>query len=211
MKHLIFIFSTFCILNSPFSILNSAQAAPAPIPQTGQTTCYDAAGAVISCTGTGQDGDKKAGVAWPSPRFTDKGNGTVTDNLTGLIWLKNANCTDTVGGKTPSSGLPWADAITWSNAMASGKCGLTDGSTAGQWRLPTRRELTSLVNRQQANNVNWLNGQGFRSVLSSGYWSSSTYAGNTTLAWCVGMNYGHVDFSYAKTYNFYVWPVRGGE
>ena len=32
------------------------------------------------------------GVAWPNPRFTDNGNGTVTDNLTGLIWLKNANC-----------------------------------------------------------------------------------------------------------------------
>ena len=34
----------------------------------------------------------KKGVAWPNPRFTDNGNGTVTDNLTGLIWLKNANC-----------------------------------------------------------------------------------------------------------------------
>jgi hypothetical protein len=34
------------------------------------------------------------GVAWPNPRFTDNSDGTVTDNLTGLIWLKNANCTD---------------------------------------------------------------------------------------------------------------------
>jgi hypothetical protein len=41
------------------------------IPQTGQTSCYDAAGSSIACSGTGQDGDKKAGVAWPDPRFTD--------------------------------------------------------------------------------------------------------------------------------------------
>ena len=41
---------------------------------------------------TGSDGDLQKGVAWPNPRFTDNANGTVTDNLTGLIWLKNANC-----------------------------------------------------------------------------------------------------------------------
>ena len=61
-------------------------------PKTGQTLCYDSLGAVVPCAGTGQDGEIKAGVAWPSPRFTDNSNGTVTDNLTGLIWLKNANC-----------------------------------------------------------------------------------------------------------------------
>ena len=200
MKHLLFIVSSFFILNSQFSILNSAHAAPAPIPQTGQTTSY----------GAGDDGALKAGVAWPNPRFTDNDNGTVTDNLTGLIWLKNANCTDTVGGKSPSSGLPWVDAITWSNAMASGKCGLTDGSTAGQWRLPTRRELKSLVNRQQANNATWLIGQGFTSVQSNHYWSSSTNAYSTTSAWSVYMNVGNVDYPY-KTVSYYVWPVRGGQ
>ncbi|MGA9347827.1 MAG: hypothetical protein WBW48_03355 [Anaerolineae bacterium] len=36
---------------------------------------------------TGEDGELLKGVTWPSPRFTDNGNGTVTDNLTGLIWL----------------------------------------------------------------------------------------------------------------------------
>ncbi len=32
------------------------------------------------------------GIAWPAPRFTDNMNGTVVDNLTGLVWLKNADC-----------------------------------------------------------------------------------------------------------------------
>jgi hypothetical protein len=149
-------------------------------------------------------------VAWPDPRFTDNTNGTVTDNLTGLIWLKNANCSDTIGGKTPSAGLPWADAITWSNALATGKCGLTDASSAGQWRLPTRRELKSLFNRQQSNSATWLNGQGFTSVQSYVYWSSSTFAYYTANAWYVYVGLGYV-FSNSKTGNYYVWPVRGGQ
>ena len=68
-----------------------ALALPARVPKTGQTQCYDAS-AAIDCAGTGQDGAFQKGVAWPNPRFTDNSNGTVTDNLTGLIWLKNANC-----------------------------------------------------------------------------------------------------------------------
>ena len=61
------------------------------LPKTGQTTCWDTIGNVIPCPGTGQDGEIQAGVAWPSPRFNDNGNGTVTDKLTGLMWTQNAN------------------------------------------------------------------------------------------------------------------------
>ena len=57
-------------------------AAQALVPQTGRTATYAA----------GDDGAIRAGVALPSPRFTDNSDGTITDNLTGLIWLKNANC-----------------------------------------------------------------------------------------------------------------------
>ena len=52
----------------------------APVPKTGQTTPYVA----------GDDGTLQKGVAWPAPRFTDNSNGTVTDKLTGLIWMKDA-------------------------------------------------------------------------------------------------------------------------
>jgi len=62
------------------------------LPATGQTGCWDSSGGSITCADTGQDGDIQAGVALPDPRFTDNGDGTVTDNLTGLIWLINANC-----------------------------------------------------------------------------------------------------------------------
>jgi hypothetical protein len=59
-------------------------------PQTGQTLCYDTLGVIINCSGTAQDGAMQKGVGLPTPRFTDNTNGTITDNLTGLIWLQNA-------------------------------------------------------------------------------------------------------------------------
>ena len=62
------------------------------LAQTGQKACYDENGNVVPCAGTGQDGDTKAGVPWPNPRFTNNGDGTMTDNLTGLMWLRDANC-----------------------------------------------------------------------------------------------------------------------
>ena len=62
------------------------------LPQTGQVTCYNSAGTAIDCAGTGQDGDIRAGVPWPIPRFVDNLDGTITDTLTGLMWLKDADC-----------------------------------------------------------------------------------------------------------------------
>lgn len=63
-------------------VLKTGGPSSAGVSKTGQTTSY----------GTRDDGALQKGVAWPNPRFTDNANGTVTDNLTGLIWLKNANC-----------------------------------------------------------------------------------------------------------------------
>ena len=173
------------------------------LPKTGQTTCYDAAGAVVACAGTGQDGDLQKGVAWPSPRFTDNGNGTVKDNLTGLIWLKDANC---------FSRRTWAQALSDANSLANGSCGLTDGSSAGNWRLPNRKELRSLINYSQANSAAWLNlpAQGFSNVQADYYWSSSTYAFNPASAWSVHMYDGGVGGD-GKTSSYYVWPVRAGQ
>jgi hypothetical protein len=171
------------------------------VPQTGQTICYNTAGTVIDCAGTGQDGAIKSGVAWPNPRFTDNSNGTVTDNLSGLIWLKNANC---FGGQV------WATAISSANSLASGACGLTDGTTAGQWRLPSIRELRGLVDTSRSYPA-LPAGHPFTSVQSNLYWSGSTVAYSTNLAWDVYMSDGNVDQLSSKTYNRYVWPVRSGQ
>jgi len=56
---------------------------------------------------------------------------TVTDNLTGLIWLKDANCSSFFA---PLSWL-MLSSLQW---IIRGYCGLTDGSSAGDWRLPIK-------------------------------------------------------------------------
>jgi hypothetical protein len=155
-----------------------------------------------------EDGATRLGVAWPNPRFTDNSDGTVTDNLTNLVWLKNANA---FGVKT------WTQALADCAALASGQAGLTDGSTAGQWRLPSVRELKSLVCATYANpalantagTARWTEGNPFSSVQSDGYWSSTSYAASTGSARGVSF-YGGNSYSYGKPGTSYVWPVRAG-
>lgn len=157
--------------------------------KTGQTTSY----------ATGDDGDLEMGVAWPSPRFTDNGNGTVTDNLTSLIWLKNADC---FGAQS------WVNALNYANTLNSGECGLTDGSVERDWRLPNRKELRSLVDYSKYGPP-LLSGHPFTNMQTDGYWSSSTYTVYTDSAWDVRMGDGDED-AVVKTVSYYVWPVRGG-
>ncbi len=185
------------------------------VPKTGQTTCWNAAGSVIGCVGTGQDGQYQAGIepkvdaifgtayntpAWTGVRFTDNGDGTVTDNLTALIWLKNANC---FGTRT------WATALTDANALASGSCGLSDGSVAGAWRLPNGNELHSLVDATQSNPA-LPAGHPFTGVQNDNYWTSTTVDYHTTGAVVVNLpNGGPVGAE--KAGGVYVWAVRGGQ
>ena len=188
----------------------------APVPRTGQTST------VPFPAETGSDGYHQRGVAWPNPRFTDNANGTVTDKLTGLIWLRNANCTDTVGGINKSSGtLSWLMALTWSNNLAAGHCGLTDGSTAGQWRLPNLREMQSLIHYgftvpalpNTSGLGKWTEGNPFAGVQSLYHWSCTTYTNSATggHAYRVGLLDGIVDQGNKSSDTHYVWPVRGGQ
>ncbi|MBI4689287.1 MAG: DUF1566 domain-containing protein [Nitrospirae bacterium] len=138
------------------------------------------------------------GVAWPDPRFTVNGD-CVTDNLTGLVWMKSPDSTTKM----------WTDAITYSNNLSL--CGYTD------WRLPNVNELESLVNAGQADTASWLNSQGFSNVQPDYYWTSTTYAFGTNFAYVVNiydgkmLYYGSKTISYNYTYLYYVWPVRGGQ
>lgn len=190
------------------------------VQRTGQTSCYDAAGAVVPCgTGIGlaQDGDLQLGVTWPNPRFTKNGDGTVTDNLTSLIWLEHANCAG------PGS-VDWATALAFANTLfdgstshSSGDCGLSDGSVAGQWRLPNVRELQSLAHYglvapavpNTAGTGQSTEGDPFSSVQPTNYWTSTTTVASADGAWWVSMWDGSADNA-PKTNTYAVWPVQGG-
>ena len=133
-------------------------------------------------------------------RFTDNLNGTVTDNLTGLIWLKNANCADR---------KLWDDAMEFCKTLVDGECGLKDGSSVGQWRLPSQEELKSLVDSSLAS-PSIPAGNPFENVQSNYYWSSSK-CGDPKFAWYVFMPAGVTDSNTIEYSTYYVWPVRGGK
>ncbi len=71
-------------------------------------------------------------------RYVDCGNGMVMDTVTNLLWLKNANC---------YRALNYAAANGAAAGLADGACGLTDGSAAGDWRLPTKAEWEETIAR----------------------------------------------------------------
>ena len=136
------------------------------------------------------------------PRFTDNGNGTVTDNMTGLIWLKNAGCFE-------DDYYKWDEALSIANALGNGSCGLSDGSMAGDWRLPNVRELHSLID-YGASDPALPSGHPFTGVMDYYYWSSTSYGSGLSAAWDVYLRNGLVDV-HLQTEVRFVWPVRGGQ
>ena len=169
------------------------------LAQTGSTLCYDAFGNVIGCHGTGQDGEFQAGVPWPNPRFTDNGDGSVRDNLTGLIWLKNAHC---FGFQS------WANALAAVNNLGQGSCGLTDGSQRGDWRLPNVRELQSIMDNRTVAPALPI-GNPFINVQPTLYWSSTSGQNFPLLAFFSLMSAGSTVFEH-KNALLGTWAVRGG-
>ncbi|MBF0539427.1 MAG: DUF1566 domain-containing protein, partial [Nitrospirae bacterium] len=176
-------------------LAGAAHAATVSLPQTGQTTSYAA----------GDDGALQKGVAWPNPRFTVNSDQTVNDNLTGLVWTKDAG--------TPTVGSCAGGKMTWQAALDYVSC-LNTANYLGynDWRMPNVNELESLVNAEQATPATWLFLQVFANVQSNAYWSSTSYASNTSYAWFVSMVDGNVSGSgLVKSRTYYVWPVRAGQ
>lgn len=134
-----------------------------------------------------------------SPRFKDTGDGTVTDNLTGLIWLKNANC---------FRERSWSIASDYCAGLENGQCRLTDGSSAGDWRLPNIKELQSLVDYDSIKPA-LPSGHPFTDVQPNYYWSSTSYVGRPGYAWFVHISHGYVGVVY-KDHDYYLLPVRSG-
>jgi len=157
-------------------------------------------------------------------RYADNLDGTITDCRTGLIWLKNAKCTDTSNGIANSNGyLTWYEAMKWVAGLHSGLCQLSDFSTVGDWRLPTRTEWMAMITGAKskgftqpvltnwAGDARWTNGNPFFDVQVFGYyWSSTTVPWNKTSTWAMDIADGPLD-QVSKSLTEYVWPVRAGQ
>jgi hypothetical protein len=182
------------------------------LPETGQTQCDQGAGTLGACPGSpaGQDANVGAGTPF---NYTDNGDGTITDNVTGLMWEKLSD----------DGGIhDWANSYTWADAFnvkigalnaGSGFAGHTD------WRLPNRRELESLVDAgRMSPSIDPVFNSGCAAnctVLtcsctnSFAYWSSTTYQSNPVGAWFVDFSDGRVAFD-GKSTPYNVRAVRGG-
>jgi len=177
------------------STTSSGFAYPAPVPKTGLTNSFK----------VGDDGAYMKGVA-TRPRFTigtgvDETN-CVTDNMTGLIWARNAN-------------LP-GGLMTWTNAVAFCE-GLTYGGHS-DWRLPNVKELHSLIDFGRftpalcnaAGTGKWTANDPFIDVRSESYNSGTTDLLSPTYLWTVSLDTGSL-YHVLKTSQLWVWPVRGGQ
>ncbi len=117
----------------------------------------------------------------------------VTDSTTGLQWQDN-EIVETATRK-------WQEAIDYcENDMALG--GHND------WRLPNSKELLSIADRTRWDPA--VDTTYFFNILSSAYWSSTTYAGYTSSAWFVTFSSGGSGGN-VKADGLYVRCVRGGQ
>lgn len=169
---------------------SGVSSAPCPIPKTGQTRSQSER--------TGDDGDLQTGVEWPNPRFTDNEDGTVTDNLTGLVWIQ-----------APQSLLGNTYSTNWNGAIDF--CFNLNYAGHSDWRAPSRREQMSLVNYEDPR-LGPSEGHLFYLIdtnLNHLGWSGTTPASNPDSATTVGVFTG-VAGSIRKSslYDFVVWPVR---
>lgn len=122
----------------------------------------------------------------------------VTDSKTGLIWRRcsegqawsGSTCTGTASGYTHEQAL----------AQAKAQAG-----TAG-WRLPNVKELVSIADSSRVSPA--IDTAGFPATPSAYYWSSTPYAGNSSIAWNVNFDNGYVYSYYGRNHGFHVRLVR---
>jgi hypothetical protein len=165
----------------------------------------------------GTNGTWAAGPCFATTRYVDCGNGTVTDSVTGLIWLKQVDCL---------ADARYVEANNAAAGLKDGDCGLTDGSSPGDWRLPTADEWRATLAAAVSIGCTAANSQGpaltdtrgdscatgsifgtpFAGVRPIWYASSSTFPLSTLATFALldsgsvtGLGFGNV---------VGVWPVR---
>ncbi len=139
-------------------------------------------------------------------RYTDNDNGTVTDNKSGLIWMKNADCFRRVNWK---KGM---ELVANLSSESSKHCELHDDSQKGDWRLPTKNEWEAMINAtysfpilsNAAGTEQWTEGDAFTRVTPSWYWSSTM---DKNSAWSMFLGDG-VIYLDTKLNAHYIWPVK---
>jgi len=170
----------------------------------------------------GDEGDLARGVVLSIQRYTDNGDGTVTDDLTGLMWSQDANCLATHYSEFDNDGENGDDEVSWHHALDF-VAGIHDGTYqdygAGysDWRMTNLFELESLREvsyyspclSDNTGTSQWIEGDAFFNVVND-FWTSTTASLPPATTWVVSIvtcdaGFATKDIGYSQ-----VWPVRGG-
>jgi len=165
----------------------------------------------IITTTTTVDQTTTTTTASTSSRFIDNDDGTVTDSLTGLTWLKVATCVES---------MDWDAALSAVAEVSDGDCGfegtLSDGSNPGDWRMPTKEEMQGLGTEPPTTweegrpPVDWTLVGGttltpFLYIQGNCFWTSTS---DTDNAWVLCSGDGWVGLRDKTSYTYFVWPIR---
>jgi len=146
----------------------------------------------------------------PTPtRFLDNGNGTVTDNQTGLMWEKKTdnNVNDryswSITGTAP-------DGTLFTSFLATMQCTITADGSCGlaghyDWRIPNISELQTIRDCTQPNCLDPV----FGPTAAAIYWSTSADASGPQVVWLVAFPSGNLTID-KKVGSDHVRAVRGG-
>lgn len=184
----------------------------APVPDTGQGTCFNASVQISSCPEPDQSFyGQDAQYTINKRSYTDLENGIVRDNVTGLEWVQDGNL---IANRDPSfdaDGTAGDGQVTWQRALEY----VTKLNTEvylghSDWRLPSAHELMTLVDYSDGtwpNYAFW--GQYFAGTMPGTYWSATSVAGPDDGAWAATFTSGVLN-SRGLTSLYYVRAVRGG-
>lgn len=139
----------------------------------------------------------------PNSIYTDHGDGTITDNATGLMWMK---CSLGQSGLTCNGD---ASSFTWKSALDAAQTANSGEGTLGysDWRLPNIKELGSLT--EKACYLPSINANVFPNTPSEVYWTATPTPQVDADAWCIYFHHGY-DCTGNKNFAYDVRLVRGG-
>jgi len=152
------------------------------VPDTGQTLCYDWTTLMAACPAPGEDfyGQDGSYLINP-PSLTDNGDGTVTDNLTGLVWEQQT-------AENEPALYTYSNAISYCENLTLG--GRSD------WRVPTRKEYSTVLNYGRVSPSLDIAYFPYYTGSDSGvvyYWTASPYYPDLTKVWTVQIAFGLIE------------------
>ena len=163
--------------------------------KTDQRSCYNESGHEIPCAGSGQDG-QSSGPRQPSATRFEARDDLVVDRVTDLVWTHTAS--------PATFPMSWPEAFEYVDHLnRSSHCGIDN------WRLPSRRELFSLVSHRCINPA-LPEGHPFTEVFPGYYWTASPCRRLADQAWYIHFGGGRI-YRGMKANSYMVWPVAGSQ